>query len=152
MHERLQKIYFSVLTPAVIGFFVIYLVNHLHGSYLFSNQVVAFIAPRIFFLAVVFAVAAPVFYRSVFAYHRQNHKGVHPMELFKLERNITLIALVTPYLALAAYYLQLPCFYLTGTILMALYAIYYYYPSRKRIMFDCKLFRTGEVSSSDRTR
>jgi hypothetical protein len=61
------------------------------------------------------------------------------------------MALVTPYLAAIAYFLQLPRFYLAATLLMALYAIYYYYPSLKRITFDEKIFRASNVMSVDPT-
>jgi hypothetical protein len=33
---------------------------------------------------------------------------------------------------------------------MALYAVYYYYPSQKRIAFDGKIFRGGDVLSVER--
>jgi len=42
---------------------------------------------------------------------------------------------------LVAYLLEFPRFYLAGTVLMALYAVYYYYPSKKRIQFERKIFR-----------
>jgi hypothetical protein len=49
--------------------------------------------------------------------------------------------MATPYVALIAQILQLPRFHLAGTIVMALYAVYYYYPSMRRIEFDRRVFR-----------
>jgi hypothetical protein len=57
--------------------------------------------------------------------------------------------LVTPYLALLAYFLQLSRFYLAATLLVTLYAVYYTYPSHKRIAFDEKIFRTPHVMPVD---
>ena len=51
------------------------------------------------------------------------------------------VALVTPYLTLAGYWLALPKFYLSGAVLMTLYAGYYFYPSRRRLEFDRRIFR-----------
>jgi hypothetical protein len=49
--------------------------------------------------------------------------------------------MITPYLALPACLFELPKFHFTGTVLMALYAAYYYYPSKKRVDFDRRIFR-----------
>jgi hypothetical protein len=43
--------------------------------------------------------------------------------------------------SLIAQILQLPRFHLAGTIIMALYALYYYYPSKRRIDFERRIFR-----------
>jgi hypothetical protein len=149
MRKQLRKIYFIFLTPAVLGFTVVCLVYTLYHPCHFSEQKIAVIAPIVFILAAVFALAGPIYYRSLFAHHRQHLLSVSRMELFRFERNLTGIALVAPYLALAAYFLQLPRFYLGGTILMALYAVYYYYPSGKRIVFEQKVFRAGDGNPAD---
>jgi Ca2+/Na+ antiporter len=152
MNKRLRKIFYSFMAPAVFGLAVICLIKHLYGSYQLSEQTVAIIAPIIFILAAVFGIAGPIFYRSLFAHHYQHLSGVPQMEMFKFERNLILMALVTPYLALSAYFLQLPRFHLAGTILVVLYAVYYYYPSHKRMRFDHQIFRTGNKLSGERTR
>ena len=91
-------------------------------------QTSAFIAPMIFILAAVFGVAGPILYRSFFAHSHGMFMKFRLRTLFIFERNLTGMALVTPYLALVAYFLQLPRFYLAATLLMALYAVYYYLP------------------------
>jgi len=151
MHERLKRIYFIVLTPALFGFSGVYLLHrHLQPLGMSDRQMV-FIAQAIFMLAVIFALAGPIFYRSFFA-HRQRYKSdVTQTVLFKFECHLIAMALVVPYLALAGYVLQLPRLHLTATLLMALYAIYYYYPSQKRIGFDMHIFRAVDSMSVDRT-
>ena len=89
----------------------------------------------------VFAVALPIFFRTLFAHKIRHQKSTSEAELIKFERNFLYIALVAPYLMLVAYLLEFPRFYLAGTVLMALYAVYYYYPSKKRIQFERKIFR-----------
>jgi len=59
----------------------------------------------------------------------------------KFERNLLYIAMTTPYVGLIAQILQLPRFHLAGTIIMGLYAVYYYYPSKKRLDFERRIFR-----------
>jgi hypothetical protein len=103
------------------------------------------LAPSIFVLSVILAVALPIFYRTFFAHNRRHVESISEMELNKFERNLIYITLVTPYLALAALLLELPRFYTAGTILMGIYAVYYFYPSRKRIALDRRIFRVKKI-------
>ena len=98
-------------------------------------------APLVFILSVVFAIAWPIFFRTLFAHKIRQKKRISEVDLIKFERSFLYIALVTPYLTLIAYLLEFPRFYLVGTVLMALYAVYYYYPSKKRIQFERRIFR-----------
>jgi hypothetical protein len=99
------------------------------------------VAPSIFILCVVLPIALPAFYRALFAHRKRNKKKVSEAELIKFEKRIIHMALVTPYLALAAYTLELSRFYVSGAILMGLYAIYYFFPSKKRLALDQRIFR-----------
>ena len=141
MHNRLKKIYFIVLTPAIVGFLAVWILRQFKLSITVPEQYMAVIAPVIFILAAIFAIAGPILYRSLFA-HRQRHLVKMPLlVMYKFERNLTSIALLATYLALVGDGLQLPRFHLAATLLMALYAIYYSYPYEKRIRFDDKIFR-----------
>jgi hypothetical protein len=152
MPDRLKKIYFSFLAPAMVGFLAVYLFRQVHQPIGLPKQLIAGIAPAIFILAAVFAFAGPILYRSLFAHRQRRLVKVPQPVLYQFERNLTGMALVVPYLALVGYFLQLPRFHLAATLLMALYSVYYYYPSQKRIAFDGKIFRGGDVLSVERIR
>jgi hypothetical protein len=77
----------------------------------------------------------------VFANKRRHQTRTAEEDWLKFERNLLYIAMATPYIALIAQILQLPRFHLAGTIIMALYAVYYYYPSKRRIQFERRVFR-----------
>jgi hypothetical protein len=144
MHARLKKLYVALMAPVIIGFLAVIALQRFGYTFDLPVRVQAVMAPTIFILASGFALAGPIFYRSLFG-HRQRNRGKVPRaELYRYERTLTIMALVTPYLALVGYVLQLPRFHLTATLLMALYAIYYYYPSEKRILFDMKIFRAEQ--------
>ncbi|MGD8229719.1 MAG: hypothetical protein PVI20_18225 [Desulfobacteraceae bacterium] len=141
MVGELKKTYFTLLLPAVLGIAFIYLAKTLE---LFSSpktDILKFVSPLIFVASVGFAVALPIFFRALFAHKHRNEKGVSQADLIKFERNLLYIALVTPYLILPAYILEIPSFYFGGTMLMALYAGYYYYPSERRVQFEKRVFR-----------
>ena len=150
MHSRLKKIYYSLLGPAIAGFIALGVVRSIQQPFVLPAHLVAVIAPAIFILAVVFAVAGPILFRSFFAHRQRNHSRVSQSKLFRFERTLIGISMVAPYLALAAWFLQLPRFHLVGILLLTFYAVYYHYPSNKRITFDRKIFRVSEsISSGD---
>ncbi len=147
MHHPLKRIYIALITPALACFAAVYVLRQMYPSIDISTQFNTFMAPIIFFLTAISALAGPILYRSFFAHSQRHHHEVPYAELFKFERTLTAMTLITPYLALVAYSLQFPRFYLAATLLMTLYAVYYYYPSHRRISFDEKIFRTSHVRS-----
>jgi len=141
MVDKLRRTYFTLLIPAIVGFIAISAAkkfNLVEFGYITSLEL---IAPLVFVLSVVFAIAWPIFFRTLFAHKIRHQKSIPEVDLIKFERHFLYIALVTPYLTLAAYLLEFPSFYLAGTVLTALYAVYYYYPSKKRIQFERRIFR-----------
>lgn len=141
MADKLRRTYFTLLIPAIAGFIAISIVKKFSliefGHITFQE----IFAPFVFVLSVVFAIAWPIFFRTLFAHKNRHQKSISEVDLIKFERSFLYIALVTPYLTLTAYLLEFPSFYLAGTVLMALYAVYYYYPSKKRIQFERRIFR-----------
>ena len=141
MVNDIRRTYFILLTPAIAGFIVISIVKKLNLLEVGQIAFQEIFAPLVFVLSVVFAIAWPIFFRTLFAHKMRQKKRVSEVDLIKFERNFLFIALVTPYLTLIAYLFEFPRFYLAGTVLMALYAVYYYYPSKKRIRFEKRIFR-----------
>lgn len=141
MADALKKTYFSQLIPA-IAFLIISMAIREYTQLLpASIAYPPFFAALIFFLSVLFALAGPVFYRSVFAHRVRDLKNTPHYELIRFERNLIRIALVTPYLSIVAYLFEFPNLYFGGSILMSLYAIYYFYPSGTRLNFEKRIFR-----------
>ena len=141
MVDEIRRTYFTLLIPAIAGFIVISIVKKLNLLEVGRIAFQEIFAPLVFVLSVVFAIAWPIFFRTLFAHKMRQEKRVSEVDLIKFERNFLFIALVTPYLTLIAYLFEFPRFYLAGTVLMALYAVYYYYPSKKRIRFEKRIFR-----------
>jgi hypothetical protein len=149
MYYRLKKIYLGFLAPAIVGFIAFYAMRSYGLPNYFQGQQMAFVAPAIFLMAILCTVAGPIFYRSLFAYKQRLLLSVPRSTLFKFERNLTCMTLVSVYLALASCFLQLPRFYRVATLLTAIYAVYYHYPSKRRIAFDQRLFRVRGTALVD---
>ncbi|MEA3437952.1 MAG: hypothetical protein U9R43_15930 [Thermodesulfobacteriota bacterium] len=141
MIEKLKKTYFCLLIPAIVGFICIYLSKKFDFFNLGQPQFISILAPIVFVLSVIFGIAAPIFFRSLFAQKISNKKSTSESIFIKFERNLIRIALVTPYLGLFAYLFEFKQFYFTAIFLVTLYAVYYFYPSQKRIAFEKRIFR-----------
>lgn len=143
MVQKLRKTYFVLLLPAIFGFIIThYLKSHYQltiGPFADSDS----LSQALFVLAAGLAIAYPIFYRALFAHRNRFEKFVLKSELIKFERNLMAGALLTPYLALAAYCIDLPDFYLIGIFIMGLYASYFNYPTPKKIAFERSIFRVN---------
>lgn len=141
MIDKLKRTYFSLLIPAIVGFLCIYLLKEFNFIHLGKPQFISILAPSVFVLSVIFAIAAPIFFRSLFAHKISNEKSTTESKLIKFEQSLIRIALVTPYLGLVAYFFEFQRFYFSATFIMTLYAVYYFYPSQKRIAFEKRIFK-----------
>ena len=141
MTPYLKRTYFTLLLPAVAGFIAVFALQHFQLVSFNIPQIPHILYPIIFIASVCFAVALPIFYRTVFANKRRHQTRTAEEDWLRFERNLLYIAMATPYVALIAQVLRLPRFHLGGTIIMALYAVYYYYPSKRRLKFERRIFR-----------
>ena len=141
MAEALRRTYFAILTPAILGFIVISGFKALGLIPIDQIGYMKLLAPLLLVLSVIFAVALPMFFRALFAHRVREQKSVSEADLLRFERTFLYIALITPYLALIGYLLEFPRFHLAASVLMALYAVYYYFPSQRRIRFEKRIFR-----------
>jgi hypothetical protein len=141
MENTLKKTYFSLLAPAIILLLFMVITKRAKifsfGHIEFINIIAAFI----FVLSVILGIGLPIFYRSLFAHRMRDRHSVTLKELIHFERTLILSAMITPYLTIIGYLLEFPRFYLAGTLMTALYAGYYFYPSKKRIRFEKRIFR-----------
>ena len=141
MGDALKKTYLSLLLPAVVTLLLAYGARGTGLIPAHSNISVSFIAPCFFVLSVALAVAAPILLRSVFAHRVRNQQTVAEPAFVRFEKRLIGVALISPYLLLPAYLLNFPDFYFIGMALSALYAAYYFYPSKRRIQFEKRIFR-----------
>jgi len=141
MQTRLKKLYFTLVIPAIVGFLVVSLARSFAETGLGDLGSSRLVSVALFVLAFAFGVALPILHRTLFVNRTRGRKHVTAEELLRFEELNLRIAMVAPYLALAAYVLGIPRFHFFGTVIASLYAVYYFYPSDKRDRFERKVFR-----------
>ena len=141
MTQTLQKWFWMLLAPALVGLGGVWFLR-LRG--IFEPGLPAGTtawAVALFVLAIVTAGAVPIIGRAYFVHRVRHRRQVSEGEFYRFQRRQVLVVMATPYIALAAYALAVPGFYLTGIQLAMLYALYYHFPSRRRVGFDRRIFR-----------
>ena len=96
-------------------------------------------------LVALFSIALPIFYRALFVNKIKDRKSISVDEFLKFEKELIIIAMIAPYFVLITVLLNLPGFYFGTVVIISLYAVYYYFPSEKRIKFEKKIFRISET-------
>ncbi|MFK5954583.1 MAG: hypothetical protein QM498_16130 [Desulfobacterium sp.] len=142
MTDSLKKTYLIALGPVVLSIVIMAILEKGFSISLIPvMRVPIYFSPIVFVTAVLTALALPLVLRTLFARKAALEKKVDPASFFRFQRQLVITAMVTPYLGITALVLELQKFYVSATLLMALYAIYYYYPSQRRIDFDKRIFR-----------
>ena len=141
MTNALKKTCLTLLLPCILGFTLAGGAKVYGFIEIDSVQFIQSAGPFIFILCIALAIAFPIFYRALFAHKNRDVISVSDEKLLKFERTLINVVMITPYLALTAYLFELPRFYTASAILIGLYAMYYFYPSKTRIAFERRIFR-----------
>ena len=141
MTDELKRTYFSLLVPSLLGFTLAGGAKSYNFIKIDSANFGQITGPFIFILCIALAIAFPIFYRSLFAHKNRDVISVSDEKLLKFERTLINVVMITPYLALLSYFFELPRFYTASAVLIGLYAVYYFYPSKSRIAFERRIFR-----------
>ena len=144
--DPVKKSYFIHLIIVSMVFVALQAARHLIPMDI-SPATAGWAAAWLFFSTAVFALGLPVLYRLVFVHQNRNSTGVSEKAFIRFEKNLVHLIMVAPYLVLAGYYLQIPGFHFTGSALMGLYAVYFYFPSHRRMAAERCLFRVGKAVS-----
>jgi len=141
MTKNLKRIYFTFLVPSILGFAIVSWAKAYDVIEIGPAKLIEIAGPIIFILCIVLAIAFPIFFRAFFAHKSRDLINLSEKKLLKFERTLINVVMITPYLALIAYFFELPRFYTASAILIGLYAVYYFYPSATRIAFERRIFR-----------
>ena len=142
--DRLRRSYTRWAAPAALATLACWAFRQWSPEPLVGRAVTDVVGPATFILAAVLALALPLVHRARFV-HTVRDAAAVPMDVFlRFERFQYVLALGAVYPALAGYLLDVSRFHFSGAFLMALYAAYYHFPSRKRVDHEVRLFRVDE--------
>ena len=141
MKDKLIQHYFRLVLPAAVIAAGFYLAEKFCRDLPELPALSPGWHPVLFIAAAVTAIAGPVFIRTLFAHSVRSVTRVSEKQFSVFQFRLIRTAMITPYLAVAALFFRIPKFYSAAIVLMALYAVYYYFPSTRRVNFDRRIFR-----------
>jgi hypothetical protein len=142
MDAELRVFYLKSLTIPIVIYllselFIIFIPELAHAFIIQSNRL-----PIVIFVAgATTGLGSTIFYRGYYANRNRNRKSISKTEFIRFEKNLIILSLLPVYFALFGVLLNIPEFYQYFSILVALYAAYYYYPSARRLELDRRIFR-----------
>jgi hypothetical protein len=141
MQKILNKQYWMMIIPAGCLFLIFGLARQLNLIHPGQFAIPSVLHAIIFILSAITAIAGPLFLRTLFAHSMRNETQATAKKFLAFQTNTLWLSQMTPYLAFIAVFCDFPRFYGGAIVLMTLYAVYYFFPSEKRILFDQKIFR-----------
>lgn len=139
--KELQKIFLNTLTPALLLIIFSELTKESSHFAISSFSTKGIIEPVLFVFSAISALAAPVLFRIRFIKKVKDKNKIDQSVFYNFEKHTLFIVLITPYFFFIASLLQFSTFYYLSIFLFSLYGAYYYYPSKKRLNFEKRLFR-----------
>ncbi|MGD9898252.1 MAG: hypothetical protein AB7T22_03900 [Calditrichaceae bacterium] len=133
--------YRKLILPAFILIAILYFARLVTGNQIRIEGTPGFISPGLFFTAGLFSIILPLVYRLVFIGRVRHKKKLERGEFLKFEKTTLYIASISAYILFIACLYDIYKIHLAGTALFVFYAVYYYYPSKKRISTEEMIFR-----------
>lgn len=131
-----------MLAPAVVLLLALYALQKFRGidahPLLLAHP---WIGPLLMLGAVCFALVFPIALRTRLVYLKKDSRGLEEAEFLSFERRTLQLALIAPYFAVAAGFFGVSKILLGISALSAFYAVYYFYPSSRRLDYEGRVFR-----------
>ncbi len=142
MRRNLQKFYFIMILPAVTGYVLLYVLEQL-GMAPERWPIPPIGSGILVFSAGFLAVVLPVWFKIIFVRRVRHRKKITAAEFIRYQKIILFCAELSLYVVLMAERFEVPRMPMMLIVLCGFYAAYYFFPSRRRLEFEKKLFRAG---------
>ncbi len=140
MQKKLLRLYFRLTIPFVILITILAIVEQI-GIRIILPLDARLITIVLLLIAVLLSFILPLWFRlKLLNRYRERSKSLTKEKFLKFEIQYMILPLFTPYLMIVAYLLGTPKIPMSVIIIIAIYSIYFYFPSKKRIKLEKKIF------------
>jgi len=145
----LKRIYFLELLPGIVLIGIVYLLKYY--TKLLTTVPIAghFVSALVLILSIVVGIALPVFYRSYFVYKIRDQKRITMKTFINFEKVLIFAALTTPYFLFISLLINMKQTANLVITMLVIYAVYYYFPSKKKMQFEMKIFRIKPLKNEE---
>ncbi|RLD82254.1 MAG: hypothetical protein DRJ10_05245 [Bacteroidetes bacterium] len=140
LEKKLKKNYFLIVTPAILLIFIFLLLekNNIILNFPLGGKVLSTV---IIILSASTSTIFPIWYKLLLIKKLKNNKKVSFDDFTSLQNRVTITTAFSIYWIFPAYMYQLQEIPMLLIAFFAIYALYYYYPSKRRIEMEKKTFR-----------
>ena len=142
--KQLHKFFILLLSPAILLIMIVESAKSFGFAGWFLDSGNRFLNIFLFTLSAATAMAFPLFYRTLFINRIRTVKTLSSKGFIRFQKRTLAIVMSTGYIFAAASFLQVSDLSYFGIFLLALYSGYFYFPSKKKIEFELRLFRVKE--------
>ncbi|MFW5944063.1 MAG: hypothetical protein ACOCTU_02285 [Bacteroidota bacterium] len=128
--------------PGVAGFMLLYILGKLNINIFFPVHQ-GWVPMVMMIVEALFALVLPLWYRILFVNKSRGRKYTDKNKFMQFEKHFLTLASISVYILIAGYLMALPGIPLSVMLLFVLYALYFYFPSEKRIGAEQKIFRVN---------
>ncbi len=138
--KKLQRLYYLIISPAILLVLVFFVSERL--QYQISMQEAGRVmSTAIMVFAAITSTILPVWYKIILIRKLRNKQKISTQNFVSMQFRIVITVSFSVYWIFPAYLYQLPEMPMVITAFFALYGLYYYYPSQKRIDTEKKIFK-----------
>ena len=143
LEKKLQKLYFYIISPAILLILLFFISEKIYFNFKFlpANRV---INTAIMIFTAITSTILPVWYKLLLVKKYRNKKKVSKTDFNATQYRIIISISFSIYWIFPAYLYQSPEMPMLIISFFILYGLYYYYPSKKRIDAEKKIFKIDE--------
>ena len=142
MQKKLLMHYLKINLPGIFAFIILYIMGKFNVAIFFPVHY-NWVTITMMIAEAFFAVVLPLWYRILFVNKMKGEEYTDEHRFMRFEKHFLTIASISAYILIAGYLLALPRIPLSVMVLFVLYALYFYFPSEKRIRIEQKIFRVN---------
>ena len=145
MIKLLQRFYIKNLIYVLIFVFILMWIYSLTDIKVFVHSYPELVPVLLFTVCAVCGLGWPLLFRSYYAHRQRHRKSISQDEFIAFQKKLIIISLLPVYFLVISIIVNIAHFYQYGILFIAMYTGYYYYPFRKRIILDQRIYRvTGQ--------
>jgi len=148
LSKKLSKIYVRIISVYLVIIFIIYLLKDVLELVKINPQPSILLMQIFVAFSAIVGIGLPIFYRTWFVNKIRHQKKLALNQFIGFEKKLLLMALITPLFLILGLFLNFNQKALILLTIFSLYALYYYYPSIKKMRFEMQLFRIKTTKDS----
>ena len=148
MQQTLFNHYIKITVPGIVGVLMLYFFYKSGVDILYPVSS-RWLTAILLVITGLFSIVIPIWYRIIFMRRNKHRKALSTGEFIRFEKRFLSIASVSVYFLIIAFLVKTQGLPFAIMFIFVFYAIYFYYPSEKRIKSEKQIFKVSEKQENE---